>query len=68
MLDQIYIIITGVLTGDQYVYRSPTSSAVNDEKLHKLLAESNSRGPSQVIVMGDFKAFSRYCLFVRKII
>ena len=36
------------------VYRSPTSLPVNDDKLHKLLAESNSRGSSQIIVMGDF--------------
>ncbi|KAK2147880.1 hypothetical protein LSH36_531g00000 [Paralvinella palmiformis] len=36
------------------IYRSPTSSPANDDKLHKLLAESNRRGPSQVIAMGDF--------------
>ena len=36
------------------IYRSPTSSPVNDDKLNRLLAGSNSRSPSQVIVMGDF--------------
>ncbi|KAK2167915.1 hypothetical protein LSH36_22g03030 [Paralvinella palmiformis] len=36
------------------IYRSPTSSPVTYDKLHKLLAVSNSRGPSQVIVLGDF--------------
>ncbi|KAK2163199.1 hypothetical protein LSH36_84g09079 [Paralvinella palmiformis] len=35
------------------IYKSPISSPANDDKLRKLLAESNSRGPSQVIVMGD---------------
>ena len=35
-------------------YRSPTSSPANDDNLHKLLDESNSRDPSQVILMGDF--------------
>ena len=36
------------------IYRSPTSSPINDDKLNKLLAESNNIGPSQVIIMGDF--------------
>ena len=36
------------------VYRSPSSTPVNDDQLHNLLADTNSRGPSQVIIMGDF--------------
>jgi len=36
------------------IYRGLTSSPENDDKLHKVLVESNRRGPSQVIAMGDF--------------
>jgi len=37
-----------------FIYWSPTRSPANDDKFHKPLSKSNSRGPSQVIVMGDF--------------
>ena len=41
-------------------YKSPTSSPANDDKFHRLLAEWNSRGRSQVIVMGDFNHPRKY--------
>ena len=45
---------TKIMLGCVHVYRSSSSTPDNDDKLHTLLTETNDRGPSQIIAMGNF--------------